>query len=126
VCDIEDVAGHTPASVGDSEQWSSIVNTADEKRHNFCKALNWKTLFSALYGTYTLALQQLKALLKASSPAGKSETTKCAASQEDGLKKSGCISGTVPTRSPRLERKQRVPPKSHPPRRMQPSTSSPP
>jgi hypothetical protein len=47
------------------------------------KALNGKTLFSALYGTYTVALQELKALLKASSPAGNSETTKCAASQED-------------------------------------------
>jgi hypothetical protein len=29
-------------------------------------------------------------------------------------KKSGDISGTVPTRTPRLQRKQRVPPKSHP------------
>jgi hypothetical protein len=86
VCDIEDVPGHTPASVGESEQWSSIVNTAEENRQNFCKALNGKTLFSALYGTYTVALQELKALLKASSPAGKSETTKCAASQEDGFK----------------------------------------
>jgi hypothetical protein len=86
VCDIEDVAGYTPASVGETEQWSSIVNMAEENRQNFCKALNGKTLFSALYGTYTVALQELKALLKASSPAGKSETTKCAASQEDGFK----------------------------------------
>jgi hypothetical protein len=56
------------------------------RKQKFCKALNGKTLFSALYGTYTVALQALKALLKASSPAGKSETTKCAASQEDGFK----------------------------------------
>jgi hypothetical protein len=48
--------------------------------------MNGKTQFSALYGTYTVALQELKALLKASSPAGKSETTNCAASQEDGFK----------------------------------------
>jgi ElaB/YqjD/DUF883 family membrane-anchored ribosome-binding protein len=86
VCDIEVVAGYTPASVGESEQWSSIVNIAEENRQNFCQALNEKTLFSALYGTYTVALQELKALLKASSPAGKSETTKCTASQEDGFK----------------------------------------
>jgi hypothetical protein len=85
VCDIEYVAAHTPGSVGESEQWSSIVNIAEENRQNFCTALNGKTLFSALYGTYTVALQDLKALLKASSPAGKSETTKCAASQKDGF-----------------------------------------
>jgi hypothetical protein len=86
VCDIEDVAGYTPASAGESEQWSSIVNIAEENKQNFCTALNMKTLFSALYGTYIVALQELKAMLKASSPAGKSETTKCAASKEDGFK----------------------------------------
>jgi hypothetical protein len=26
LCDIEDVAGYTSASVGDSKEWSSIVN----------------------------------------------------------------------------------------------------
>jgi hypothetical protein len=31
-CNIEDVPGYTPASVGDSDQWSSIVNTAEENR----------------------------------------------------------------------------------------------
>jgi hypothetical protein len=60
VCDIEDVAGYTPASVGESEQWSSIVNFAEENRQNFCKKLNGRTLFSALNGTYTVALQELK------------------------------------------------------------------
>jgi hypothetical protein len=55
LCD-EDVAGYTPASVGDSDQWSSIVNTAEGNRRNFCKALGGKTLYSALYGMYTVAL----------------------------------------------------------------------
>jgi hypothetical protein len=32
VCDIEDVAGHTPASVGESEQWSCTLNIAEEKQ----------------------------------------------------------------------------------------------
>jgi hypothetical protein len=53
LCDIEDVAGYTPASVGDSVQWSSIVKATEENRRNFCKALDVKTLYSALYGTYT-------------------------------------------------------------------------
>jgi hypothetical protein len=69
LCDIEDVAGYTPASEGDSDQWSYIVNTAEDNRQNFCKALDGKTLYSALYGTYTVALQELKALLKASTTA---------------------------------------------------------
>jgi hypothetical protein len=54
--DIEDVAGHTPASMGDSEQWPAIINSAEENRQNFCKALTGKTLVSTLYGTYTVAL----------------------------------------------------------------------
>jgi hypothetical protein len=57
LCDIEDVAGYIPASVSGSEQWSSIVSTTEENRQNYCKALTGKTLFSALYGTYTVTLQ---------------------------------------------------------------------
>jgi hypothetical protein len=86
VCDIEDVAGYTQASVGESQEWSAIVNTADENRQNFCKALTGKTLFSALYGTYTVALQELKAVLKASNTAGQSQILKSSATQEDGYK----------------------------------------
>jgi hypothetical protein len=48
--DTEDVARYTPAFVGEGKQWSAIVNS-DENRQNICKALNGKTLFSALYGT---------------------------------------------------------------------------
>jgi hypothetical protein len=77
--DIEEMARYTSASVGESEQWSSIVNTAEENRQNFCKVLNGKNLFSALYGTYTVALHELKAVLKASTPAGQSKTPKSAA-----------------------------------------------
>jgi hypothetical protein len=77
VCDIE-----AHSSFGGGERaWSSIVNIADENRHNFYKALNGKTLFSALHGTHTVALEESEALLKASSPTSKSETTKSAASQ---------------------------------------------
>jgi hypothetical protein len=85
LCDIEDVAGYTPALVGDSDQWTSIVNTAEENRLNFCKALGGKTLYSALYGTYTVALQELKALLKASTTAVPTPTSKPTSTQEDGF-----------------------------------------
>jgi hypothetical protein len=82
LCDIEFVAGYTPASVGYSDQWSSIVNTAEDNRHNFCKALGGKTLYTALYVTYTVALQELKALLKANTLADPTPTPKPASTQE--------------------------------------------
>jgi hypothetical protein len=84
--DIEGVAAYTPASVGNSEQWSEIVNSAVENRQNLCKALSGKTLFSALYGTYTVTLQELKAELKANTLASQCKTPKSAATQEDGFK----------------------------------------
>jgi hypothetical protein len=54
--DIEEMARYTPASEGESKQWSAIVTTAEGNRQNFCKALAGKTLFSALYCTHTVAL----------------------------------------------------------------------
>jgi hypothetical protein len=86
LCNIEDLAGYTPSSVGDREEWSSIVNAAEENQMNFCKALTGETLFSALYSMYTVTLHDLRALIKASSPAGQSVTPKCAAPREDGFK----------------------------------------
>jgi hypothetical protein len=83
--DIENVAGYTPASVGGSDQWSSIVNTAEENRQNFCKALGGKTLYRNLYGTYTVALQELKALVKASTTSDPTPGPKPASNQEDGF-----------------------------------------
>jgi hypothetical protein len=49
---------------------------------NFCKALSGKTLFSALYGTHTVALLELKAVHKVSIPAGLSKTPKSGAEGE--------------------------------------------
>jgi hypothetical protein len=45
---IEDVAGYTPVSVGESAELAVIVNAAEEN----CKALLGDLRFSALYGTY--------------------------------------------------------------------------
>jgi hypothetical protein len=55
--DIEDVVGHTPASVEESAERTAIVNAADNGA-NYCKALHVETLFSALYGTYTVTLDE--------------------------------------------------------------------
>jgi hypothetical protein len=126
--DIEDVVGYTPASVGDSDQWSSIVNAAEENRRNFCKALDGKTLYSALYGTYTDALQELKALLKAS--ATTNPTPKPTSTQEDGFTEVRRWKSKTPTNPPKLLKKkkqhqrQRLPSQTPPPR-LQHGMSSP-
>jgi hypothetical protein len=41
--DIQGFAAYTPASVGNSEQWSAIVNSGEENRQNLCKTLSGKT-----------------------------------------------------------------------------------
>jgi hypothetical protein len=84
--DIEDVAGCTPASVGDSDKWTSIVSEADKTGQNYCQVLTGKNLFSALHGIYTVALLKLKARLKASIRTAQSEETKSSSTQEDGFK----------------------------------------
>jgi hypothetical protein len=60
LCALEDVAGYTPAAVGESEEWTAVVSAAEENRANYCKALTGKTLFSALYANYTVTLIELK------------------------------------------------------------------
>jgi hypothetical protein len=46
--DIENFVGCTPTEVGESSEWTSTVNSAEENRVNFCEALDGKALFSAL------------------------------------------------------------------------------
>jgi hypothetical protein len=79
LCSIEDLASCSPASVGESEEWAAIVSSAEDNCESYCKALRGKALFSALYGTYTVTLNELKNVLKASSQAGQTK-------QEDGFK----------------------------------------
>jgi hypothetical protein len=49
--------------VGESPEWTSIVNSAEENRTNFSKYLDGKPLFSALYSMYTVTLNELKAVV---------------------------------------------------------------
>jgi hypothetical protein len=56
--DIEGVTRHIPASVGESAECAAIVNPAEENGASYNKALHGKTLFSALYGTYTVTLDE--------------------------------------------------------------------
>jgi hypothetical protein len=52
------------------------MNSAEENRVNFCKALNGKPLFSALYGLCTVTLNELKAVIKVNAQAGQSGEVK--------------------------------------------------
>jgi hypothetical protein len=42
---IEDLAEHTPAAVGESAEWAAIVNTAEENGVSYCKRSPWKANF---------------------------------------------------------------------------------
>jgi hypothetical protein len=64
---IDDLASCTPTSVGESKEWATIVSSDEDNRESYCKALHSKTSFSALYGTHTVAPNELKNVLKASS-----------------------------------------------------------
>jgi hypothetical protein len=70
--DIEILAKCIPAEVEESSGWTTIVNSTEEDRENFCKILNGKLLFSALYGIYSLTFNELKTVLKVSAQAGQS------------------------------------------------------
>jgi hypothetical protein len=113
--DIDEMARYTPASEDESEQWSSIVSTAEKNRQKFCSVLNGNNLFSTLYITYTVVLHELKAVLKTSTPAGQSKTPKSAATQEYGFKEVRGVNGKVQKRLPQLKdssvyRRRQAPP----------------
>jgi hypothetical protein len=88
LCDIDNLAQYTPALVGESTEWTCIVNTAEENRASYYKVLTGWILFSALHGMYTVTLSELKAMLKASTQAGQAKAPKSTGqqiTQEDGF-----------------------------------------
>jgi hypothetical protein len=89
LCDIEDVAGYTSASVGESQDWNFIVRTVERNRVNYCKARSGKTLYSALYGAYMVTLNKLKGMLNASIFSEEKGTSKGTGEphQEEGFQK---------------------------------------
>jgi hypothetical protein len=44
LCEIEDTASFTPGTVGESPEWASIVDSAEENAATFCKTLSGKPL----------------------------------------------------------------------------------
>jgi hypothetical protein len=74
ISDIEILAKCTLDRVGESSQWTTIVNGLEENRAIFCKFLDGKPLFSALYGMYTVTLKELQAVLKGNTQTEQSGT----------------------------------------------------
>jgi hypothetical protein len=110
LCNIEEVTVYTPAVVRESAEWAGRVSDAEGKRTNFCKALSDKILFSAPYGTYTVTLNDLKFILKASKPQAKILRSQ---QRRKASKKSGAASDIAPPKLPRL-RKMQCPPQHLP------------
>jgi hypothetical protein len=81
--DNENLAGFTPAKVGERSECASVGSNAEENRANFCKAVVGKSLFSALYCKYIVTLNQLKAVLNVSPQEGQSDSVKSAAQDDD-------------------------------------------
>jgi hypothetical protein len=107
--DTEVLAGHTPTSLGESAVWATIVNAAEENGVSYCNGLLGEPLFTALYGTYAVTLDELKDLLKASTLAGQQTT------QEDGFQQYGGRRGSPQTKPPELQRKRQFRTKRRPP-----------
>jgi hypothetical protein len=103
--DIVEVVRHIPDSVGESAEWAAIVTAAEGNGADYCTGLHGKPLFSALYSTYTVTLQELKAVLKARSLAYESnlpkttgqQTTQKDDSQEVQKRKSSATEETTGT-----------------------------
>jgi hypothetical protein len=85
---IEDVAGHNPASAGESVERAIIVNAAEENGANYCKALHGKTLLVPCMAC-TVTLQELMAVLKTRTLADQINSPKVTGkqtTQEDGFR----------------------------------------
>jgi hypothetical protein len=70
LCDLEALAGCTPRPVGESEEWAAVIRAAEDNLDSYSGALQGKALYSALYGNYTVTLNELKRVLKSSRQAG--------------------------------------------------------
>jgi hypothetical protein len=76
LCDIVSIAGCTPTNVGRGAEWKHIVESAEQDRSQLCDSLKGKLLFSALYGTYTVTLSNLKSVLQTSANQKQKTATK--------------------------------------------------
>jgi hypothetical protein len=62
---------HT-AKVGEKLGVDDYLSNAEENRANFCKILEGRLHFSALYGIYILTVNELKIVMKVNAQAGQS------------------------------------------------------
>jgi hypothetical protein len=53
LCDLQSLAGCTPKSVGESEEWAAVIGAAEDNLESYSVALQGKPLYSALYSSYS-------------------------------------------------------------------------
>jgi hypothetical protein len=81
--EIEILAGCTPAKVGENPEWTTIVNSTEENRSNFCKSLDGKPISSALYFMYTVTLNELKVVSAQAKHSGAANKTSSEPTAQD-------------------------------------------
>jgi hypothetical protein len=96
--DIVCLAGCAPANVGMGDQWAAVVKSAEQDRRQLCNTLKGKLLFSALYGTYTVTLGNLKEVLQAS--ASRKEQAAPAATSQEATRR---VPGATPKKKEQLQ-----------------------
>jgi hypothetical protein len=69
LCDLEALAGCTLTPVAESEEWAAVIRAAENNLESYSVALQGKTLYSALYGNYTVTFNVLKSILNSSGQA---------------------------------------------------------
>jgi hypothetical protein len=67
--DLQSLAGCTPRPVGESEEWAAVIRAVEDNMESYSMALQGKTLYSSLCGSYTVTLNDLKHILKSSGQA---------------------------------------------------------
>jgi hypothetical protein len=72
------------AEVGESSKWNTMVNSVEKNRANFCKSLDGKSHFSALYGMYKVTLTELKVVSAEAKHSGTVNETPSESKAQDG------------------------------------------
>jgi hypothetical protein len=67
----QNLARCTPIKVGESSEWTSVVNSTEENKANCCKGLDGKLLFSTLCSMYMVTMNELKARGRGTSTTGR-------------------------------------------------------
>jgi hypothetical protein len=64
--DIASLVECTPKKIAESKEWATLFHRVEADRVSLCRMLEGKTLFSNLYGVYSITVSELKVVLQQS------------------------------------------------------------